>query len=244
MKERTKRIVALGTLLTTLLTVSGCSNSHKKASDSSTGYIVETIEENQENEVYSYVIDNDGLVSSKNNLPEGIYAVKVVEKEEYGTNFLNEMTAAFYSENLRIVLPDIYSSYDSIGWYSSSNFDIQIICEKLETRNSSKPYVIVSSSMTAKRYLFAGSLMLTNGQKYFHKGDNMSSIAIYYDDELVAFKQMGVGSECKNVASATIGDVDLALSPIEDSKAINSSELAEMEVEFNKEGQPKEYKIK
>lgn len=242
MKERTKRIVALGALLTTLLTVNGCSN-NKDTSDSEIGYIVEATTDDQEREVYSYIIDNDKLVSTKNNLPKGKMIVKVVEREEYGTTFFNKMTAEFYAQNLRIVLPDSYRSYDKIDWYNSSNFDIQLICEKLQTRNSSKPYVVISSFMTAKKYLYDGEFIQPNEKKYFQEGDNMSSIAIYYDDELVGFKQMGVGSECENVTSAMIGDVDLALSLIEESKVVSSSELLEIEDGLNKVEHPKEYRI-
>lgn len=242
MKEKTKRIVAWGALLTILLTVNGCSDKKDK-SDDNIGYIVEATTDEQDDEIYSYIIDNDKLVSTENRLPEGKQLAKVVEREEYGTNFFNKMTAAFYSQNLRIVLPDSYSSYDSIGWYSSSNFDIQIICEKLETSNS-ESYVVVSSFMTAKRYLFDGEYILINGKEYFQEGDNIASIAIYYNDELVGFKQMGVGSDCENVKQAIIGDADMALIPVEDLKTVTVDELQEIEDTLNQKEKPKQYFIK
>ena len=72
-----------------------------------------------------------------------------------------------------------------------------------------------------------------------NEGDTLSSRAIYYEGELVAYKQTGAGSESQNVIDGTIGDVDLALSTVEDyglldeTEVVNEEEINDIEDSLN-----------
>jgi len=247
MNNITKKITSLGVLMTMLVTASGCSNS-KDTKTNIIGYNVESSTDKRQDGLYSHIINTNGLVSSKYNFSSlnNINFVKVTEVEEYGTNIKNEKTTAFFRENIHLVLPDCFGSYTSPAWFNNtSNFDMQIRCEKLEDGGFGNPYIVVYSSITAKRDLYTGQTIFKDGQDIIHKGDNLSSVAIYYDGELVAFKQTGVGSECENVKQATIGNVDLALTTVklDETKTVTYNELNKMENSLNEEENIKTLKL-
>ena len=60
------------------------------------------------------------------------------------------------------------------------------------------------------------SNQLNNNAKNVLEGDKLSSTAIYYNDDLIAYKQVGIGSTDENVVNATKGDVDTAISTLEE----------------------------
>lgn len=242
--NKAKRILAgivAGTLISTGM--SGCGKKVQNENDNVVGYSVETSDNLSEIGLYSYIINTKGfesdnyIFSSSNN---SINLVKVSDREEYSTNSRKEQTIDFYRDSLKLVWPECFSFYNVESILS--NFDIEVKYEKLVDGSSSSPtYIVVYSSITAKNDLVVEDLSsLGDGQQLIKTGDNMASIAIYYDG-LVAFKQTGVGSDCENVKEATIGDVDLALSTVfnygllEKSESISYEELNEIEKQLNEE---------
>lgn len=219
MKNYSLKTQILSFIITTTMTfsLSGC-RKDKENNDNPIGYnlISEQNNDNKANGIYSYLLNCDGFVCEKYDFPTSIQLSKVIEKEEYGTKLSNARTASFYRDNIKIVWPDCFSNYGN-AWFDTDNFNFDIIVEKLNSFNGVDNIIVVRSSMTAKRNLNNSiNYMYTNGQLPIEKGDNLSSIAIYYDNELIAFKQTGVGSDSQNVLDATIGNVDLALKEVKD----------------------------
>ena len=134
------------------------------------------------------------------------------ESEVYGTTFFNDKTSAFYRENVKIVLPDSYSMYNTNEWLSKDNFDYTLKYEKVREL-AGESYDVITSSMEAKRDLET-KVALPEGQKEFMEGDTINSKAIYHDGQLIAYYQDGVGSECENVKNALIGDANNAIGSI------------------------------
>ena len=71
--------------------------------------------------------------------------------------------------------------------------------------------VNIYSSATAHRDLDIDDSYLTDGRKEIKKGDKLSSVAIYYEDDLICYTQSGAGSESQNVIDASVGDAGVAL---------------------------------
>ena len=233
-------------MLSSVLILSGMLRCGKQDENNIVGYNVETSDNVNENGFYFYVINTKGFESDKNDFSDtsnNIILAKVSEREEYGTNLRGEQTISFYREALKLVWPECFNSYDVDTVLP--NFDIEVKFEKLVDGSSFSPtYIVIYSSITAKE-----DLDLEDGQKLIKKGDNMSSVAIYYNG-LVAFKQTGVGSECENVKAATVGDLDLALSTVSnyglliETESISYEELNEIEKELNRNNRGKTLKLK
>ena len=210
------RLLALAMAATVTATMSGCSKS-KETKNEFVGFSVQSSSFDTENGLYSHVINVKGLESEKYDYSSSLRTIRLAKIDEeivYGTNIFNEQTTAFYRDKMILKWPECYSVY-GIAWFNRSNFDCEIKIQKLKECAGSE-YIVQYSSITAKRDFDLNVSMLGNGQNFIYKGDNMSSIAIFHNDELVAYKQTGVGSECENVMNATIGDVDIALNTIED----------------------------
>ena len=216
-----------------MVSFAGCSKNNNKSDE--IGYIVETT---TDSDLYTHVINTRGFYSDKYNFGESINCVefaKVIETEEYDSRkIINDKTDAFYRENLKLVWPDCYNTFDSTYWTKQNSFDMSIKSEKIKTTGDSE-YIVINSSMTAKRNLDNGINLYRDGQKQIKKGDNFSSTAIYYNNELVAYKQTGAGSECANVKQATIGDVDKALSTIKEAGILSETKEISAQDLYNKE---------
>ncbi len=130
--------------------------------------------------------------------------------------------------------PDYYSNFNLT--YMLSYFDCAIRVEIVQ-ECAECAYTIVYNSATAKKDVKVNS----DGQNYFKKGDNMASVAIYYDNELIAYQQTGFGSECENVISQEKENFDLALSKVSDlgllteTKTLTYRELYNQQEELNAE---------
>lgn len=93
MNNNLKKITSTALLLSMLLGVSGCSSNKKE----DLGYKVESSTNKNENGLYTYIINTDGLVSNKYNFSDNsVNLLKVSNSEEFGTKILNKKTAAFY----------------------------------------------------------------------------------------------------------------------------------------------------
>lgn len=242
MNNNLKKITSTALLLSMLLGVSGCSSNKKE----DFGYKVETSTNKNENELYTYIINTDGLVSNKYNFSDNsVNLVKVSKSEEFGTKISNKKTAAFYRENIKLVWPDCFGAYKMSAWLTETNFDIKLKYEELSD-GFGTPYYVIYSSITAKRDLLNNIRIYKDNQKPIEKGDNMSSIAIYYDNELVAFNQTGVGCEAENVINSNIGNVNIALSKLDltESKTITYDELNTIEKNMNENSNIKKLTIK
>lgn len=135
-----------------------------------------------------------------------------------------------------------------MSWFNDDNFDFSYIREEVREFNGGV-YTICYSSATATRNLTPLGRSLNASQKYIdkyiNKGDTFASTAIYYDDELICFKQTGAGSECDNIEDLTIGDVDLALTTLEEENIITETtkcsyeDLKEYEKNLNSQGKTK-----
>ena len=134
-----------------------------------------------------------------------------------------------------MIKPDCYSLYGDVSWIHGFNMSI----DRKEISTEWSTYVVIDYSMTAKRDLDLNIDLLPAEYKEFNEGDTLSSRAIYYEGELVAYKQTGAGSESQNVIDGTIGDVDLALSTVEDyglldeTEVVNEEEINDIEDSLN-----------
>ena len=237
-----KRTTACALITTMLLCTTACGKKEKDNSNE-IGFNVTSSTWSNDIGLYNYVINSKGLHSEKYDFEDTIRHInfaKVSELEEYNSkNIIKRKTDGFYRAAVKMIWPDCYSKlYTSPAWLASHNFHYEIKYEKLDEL-SGNSYVVVYSSMTARRDLDTGLYMISDGQKEIKKGDNMSSIAIYYEGELVAYKQTGVGSECNNVLEGTIGDVDLALKKVSqfenltESKEMTDKELYDYQDQIN-----------
>ena len=231
-----KNIFALTLATSMVLPVAGC---EKDREESEIGFLVESTSSfDSDAGLYSYVINTDGLESQKYDFSTAIGNInlaKVVEKKEYGTINFNDMTPAYYRQNLRLVWPSCFDGY-GIAWFNDANFDCSFTMEEVKACAGGF-YTIVYSSMTAKRDLLGPAA--NDAIRRLEKGDTLSSTAIYWKEELVGYQQTGVGSDCENVIESTVGDVDVALSKISDLgivdgvKTVDYHELYKYQEELN-----------
>ena len=165
--------------------------------------------------LYTKIVDRSKFYSDNYDFSNTIRTMNfatVSESKVYGTTFFNDKTSAFYRENVKIVLPDSYSMYNTNEWLSIDNFDYTLKYEKVREL-AEESYDVITSSMEAKRDLET-KVALPEGQKEFMEGDTINSKAIYHDGQLIAYYQDGVGSECENVKNALIGDANNAIGSI------------------------------
>lgn len=212
-----KKGIAMLSLATSLAMVStGCS---KEVKEEEVGYEVMT-NDSETPELYSYVIDERGFESEKYDFDDfdPLYLAKVQNEEIY--DFSNK-ALGFFRKNMVMIKPDCYSLYDNVSWIHGFNMSI----DRKEISTEWATYVVIDYSMTAKRDLDLNIDLLPAEYKEFNEGDTLSSRAIYYEGELVAYKQTGAGSESQNVIDGTIGDVDLALSTVEDYGLLDETEV-------------------
>lgn len=213
LKKMSKRTISLALAATTLLGLTSCNNKGKEEKE--IGYNVSSSLVGTKDGLYTYVVDRSNFYSENydfNNTIRTLNFAKVESSEQYGTNFLNDKTSAFYRENIKIVLPDSYSMYNTNEWLNSDNFDYTLKYQKI-SELAGVTYDVISSSMSAKRDLDT-KVVLPEGKKEFKEGDTISSKAIYYDGQLISYYQDGVGSECENVKNAIIGDANSAICSI------------------------------
>ena len=212
-----KRGIAMLSLATSLAMVStGCS---KETKEEEIGYEVMT-NDSETPELYSYVIDERGFESENYSFGdfELLSLAKVVSEEKYDAS--NKATG-FFRKNMVMIKPECYSLYGEASWING--FDMSIDRKEISTGWST--YDVVDYSMTAKSDLNLNIDLLPAEYKEINEGDTLSSRAIYYEGELVAYKQTGAGSESQNVIDGTIGDVDLALSTVEDYGLLDETEV-------------------
>lgn len=239
--KRLKNRVLAGLLATTMLvSMSGCSKNREDSAPRDVGFLVEGTSNvcNDCNGLYSYIINRNGLESAYYDFSSSsrdVSLAKVVKKEVYNRK-CNNQTSKFYKDNMKLLLPDNYARYglsiSDSSWFNASNFDFEFILEEVEELNGCS-YTICYSNATATRDLVSADDGLIARQYFINKGDSFSSVAIYFRGELVGFKQSGVGSNSNNIINATVGDMDLALSTLEeqqllsDTMKVNYDELCE-----------------
>ena len=214
----------LGVATSLAVSSSACS----KNEEEKIGFQIENEINNLDNNgLYEYLVDYSGLESQNYDFSDNFNSksfAKVDSEEIHGTSFWNEKSSAYYRQNLVLIWPDCYSLYDITPWLRESNFDLDLKYEQLKLLNGPK-FLVIYSSITAKRKLnLIGKDILNSDKLEFLSGDNISSTAIYYEGELVAFKQTGVGSDCENVQKAIVGDVDIALNKISQLGLLKKSE--------------------
>ena len=213
-KNLRRRLTALGLVLPILATSFGwfmIKNPKRK-----NGYSIETSTE-EKNGLYTYIIDTSNLESKNKTLEElamnysNINYAKVIESVEYGTYFYNEKDVDFYGKNLRLALPSCYDDAYEANVLLSNDFDQAIICEKIQCLQDLE-FTIIYSAATAKRDV--APTKEGEHKTTFNAGDKLYSTAIYYQDEIVGYKQYGVGSECEDIQLLAIGNVDAALKSV------------------------------
>ena len=177
--------------------------------------------------LYTYIINGHGLESNKYHFDDDfIRLMKVSEKEEYDNS---DKTTAFFRENIKMVWPDCFAldNHPAVA----GAFDMNLELEKLTTTTMTS-FTVVNSSMTAKHDIDPGTQILVNGQQEIKKGDTLTSTAIYYEGELVAYQQTGAGSDSQNVIDATKGDVSIALQTVSEYGLLSTTETVDYQ-EFN-----------
>ncbi len=215
-------VVALATGLA--FTESGCAKD--KSGGKEVGYNLIT-DSGRTSGLYTYIINGQGLESNKYHFDDDfIRLMKVSEKEEYHNN---DKTTAFFRENINMVWPDCFAldNHPAVA----EAFDMNLELEKLTTTTMTS-FTVVNSSMTAKHDIDSGTQILINGQQEIKKGDTLTSTAIYYEGELVAYQQTGAGSNSQNVLDATKGDVSIALQTVSEYGLLSATEAVDYQ-EFN-----------
>ncbi len=217
-----KKIISLA-LASVMITsgLLGCSKETKSLDEKQIGFNISNDDFKRSNGLYYYVLNKEGYHYYRNyNVDEFSYGksfAKVDETKEYGTNFLNTMASSFYEKELKIVWPEDYVKAP----YNIFNFDINLKIENV-TAIIETPYVIVYSSITAKKDIESKNPKL----KKIKKGDKISSVALYHDDKLLAFKQTGMGEDCNNVVKSKVGDIDVAISTVYELGLLNKTKDA------------------
>lgn len=157
-----------------------------------------------ESGMYSYIINKKGFRQDKIEHKNIISIAKSNGVRKYGDSSLEKRSCDWYKKNMKIILPDSFDNQNK-DWFNCDDFDCGLECEELQDCLGDT-YNIIRTKIILKKDI----------DNKFQTSDSMSSVAIYYKNNLVAYKQTGIGSECNNIKKSLIGNVDEAISTLYD----------------------------
>ena len=227
-----KKWMAVLTAATFALSAGACSKSDEELD---VGYYVEDSSLPTENGLYDLVINREGLESDKYDLTNVIRTknfAKVSEEKVTDTSVFDTFKRASRRCEILMIWPESISNYLSLDPYSF-DFDCSSTVQSV-SEFCGETYKVIYSSITAQKDF----KKVEEDKIPLKKGDKMFSIAIIFNDEIVAYEQYGVGSECENGRAYFKGDVDLAISTVEELgldevTSISRDDLYDLQDEMN-----------
>lgn len=194
---------------------------------------------------FEYLIDLD-YTSDMTNLSRSLLA-KIVDEHTLS----NSLSTIFEKNETRmtsvpsflsyVILPEDYKVYGSIGGLRNvSNFDYK--CQKLLTYSPEGTDIVynVSQRIEINSMIDHYNHHLPSVGSKFEKGNTLQVDMLFKVEDgkiiILASKQTGIGSECKNVQKNNIGNYDEAIKSIKNTKlstlsndnAYNSSYIYEV----------------
>lgn len=199
-------------LLASVIAFSSIACSKKEVKEDRVGIIVE-IDDNKDE--YQYFFNADGTMHGL--LIDTYYSrlelLKITNHEKY-TNDLNSnieaMSTGFFNTNNCVVWPECFNHY-SMNILTAENCVRTLDVKDLSGLRGNE-FKLVTNSIEFKKDIDNIYLdVYTNENRQINKGDKIEAVALLYEDEVIAFKQTGVGSDCENVTKTFIGDIDSAI---------------------------------
>lgn len=163
-----------------------------------------------ESGMYSYIINKKGFKQNEIECKNTISIAKSNGVRRYGDSSLEKRSCDWYKKNMRIILPDSFNNQKK-DWFNCDDFGCILEYEELQDCLGDV-YNIIRTKINLKRDI----------DNKFQVGDSMSSVAIYYKNNLVAYKQTGIGCECNNIKKSIIGNVDESISTLYDYGILNN----------------------
>ena len=218
LKKLKIKLLTYATIVGLTSSIGGCNKVKNEDSTSEVGYLIESNENFYESDkagLYSYLININGFESSNHdfsNTKTKLRYAQVTAKEIFNNNSSN-LDSDYIKDNFKLIWPSSYADYDEKA-FNLTNTDFSLEIEQLKDLSGTNNKVIYSSLEIKKDIM--PSNQLNNNAKNVLEGDKLSSTAIYYNDDLIAYKQVGIGNTDENVVNATKGDVDTAISTLEE----------------------------
>lgn len=218
LKKLKIKLLTYATIVGLTSSIGGCNKVKNEDSTSEVGYLIESNENFYESDkagLYSYLININGFESSNHdfsNTKTKLRYAQVTAKEIFNNNSSN-LDSDYIKDNFKLIWPSSYADYDEKA-FNLTNTDFSLEIEQLKDLSGTN-YKVIYSSLEIKKYIMPSN-QLNNNAKNVLEGDKLSSTAIYYNDDLIAYKQVGIGSTDENVVNATKGDVDTAISTLEE----------------------------
>lgn len=218
LKKLKIKLLTYATIVGLTSSIGGCNKLKNEDSTSEVGYLIESNENFYESDkagLYSYLININGFESSNHdfsNTKTKLRYAQVTAKEIFNNNSSN-LDSDYIKDNFKLIWPSSYADYDEKA-FNLTNTDFSLEIEQLKDLSGTN-YKVIYSSLEIKKDIMPSN-QLNNNAKNVLEGDKLSSTAIYYNDDLIAYKQVGIGSTDENVVNATKGDVDTAISTLEE----------------------------
>lgn len=243
LKKLKIKLLTYATIVGLTSSMGGCNKIKNEDSNSEVGYLIESNENFYESDkagLYSYLINTNGFESSNHdfsNTKTKLRYAQVAAEETYNNSSSN-FDSDYIKDNFKLIWPSSYANYDE-DEFNLTNTDFSLEIEQLKDLSGTS-YKVIYSSLEITKDLIPSN-QLNNTAKTLLEGDNFSSTAIYYNDDLIAYKQTGSGSNDENVANATRGDVDTAISTLkeldmlEETTKVTYQELESQEEIINEE---------
>lgn len=243
LKKLKIKLLTYATIVGLTSSMGGCNKIKNEDSNSEVGYLIESNENFYESDkagLYSYLINTNGFESSNHdfsNTKTKLRYAQVAAEETYN-NSSSDLDSDYIKDNFKLIWPSSYANYDE-DEFNLTNTDFSLEIEQLKDLSGTS-YKVIYSSLEITKDLIPSN-QLNNTAKTLLEGDNFSSTAIYYNDDLIAYKQTGSGSNDENVVNATRGDVDTAISTLkeldmlEETTKVTYQELESQEEIINEE---------
>lgn len=218
LKKLKIKLLTYATIVGLTSSMGGCNKTKNEDNNSEIGYLIESNENFYESDkagLYSYLININGFESSNHdfsNTKTKLRYAQVTAKEIFNNNSSN-LDSDYIKDNFKLIWPSSYADYDEKA-FNLTNTDFSLEIEQLKDLSGTN-YKVIYSSLEIKKDIMPSN-QLNNNAKNVLEGDKLSSTAIYYNDDLIAYKQVGIGSTDENVVNATKGDVDTAISTLEE----------------------------
>lgn len=218
LKKLKIKLLTYATIVGLTSSMGGCNKTKNEDNNSEIGYLIESNENFYESDkagLYSYLININGFESSNHdfsNTKTKLRYAQVTAKEIFNNNSSN-LDSDYIKDNFKLIWPSSYADYDEKA-FNPTNTDFSLEIEQLKDLSGTN-YKVIYSSLEIKKDIMPSN-QLNNNAKNVLEGDKLSSTAIYYNDDLIAYKQVGIGSTDENVVNATKGDVDTAISTLEE----------------------------
>lgn len=237
------KLLTYATVVGLTSSMGGCNKVKNEDTNSEVGYLIESNENFYESDkagLYSYLINTNGFESSNydfSNTKTKLRYAQVTAEEIYN-NSSTDLDSDYIKDNFKLIWPSSYADYDEKEFdLTNTNFSLEI--EQLKDLSGAS-YKVIYSYLEITKDLIPSN-QLNNTAKNVLEGDKLSSTAIYYNDDLIAYKQTGIGSNDENVVNATKGNVDTAISTLkkldmlEETTKVTYQELETQEKIINEE---------